>query len=88
MSLDKVRQFDQDFKSKTQQKDRSLCTKRLLEEIMGKELSRMFQKETSFVLNVSQKELLKKPMANSQRGNILLEQDSMASLESLFGSTE
>lgn len=86
MTLEKMTLFNQEFQSKTLHKERILCTRRLLESIMGKELSRMFQKEASFMVNVSHKELLKRPVADSQRKNFLLEQDSAASLESLFGS--
>lgn len=83
MSPQNLASYEVQMKSNISSKTRQLSTKSLLEPIMGLEVSRLFQKSGSFVLNVGEKELLSKPDTDLHRGNIL-ENDEAVNLESLY----
>lgn len=71
--------------SNTSLKTRQLSTKSMLEPIMGLEVSRIFKKSGSFLLNQGEKQLLTKPDHNAHRGNIF-ENGLEANLDSLYDS--
>jgi hypothetical protein len=83
MTLSNLSSYEAQMTTSTAAKTRQYITKSLLEPIIGLEVSRLFQKSGSFVLNVGEKELLSKPDTDAHRGNIL-DHDEAVNLDSLY----
>ena len=84
ITLDRLVQFESQVSDPgLSLRDKLTFTRSLLESITGLEMSRWFQKKTSFILNVPEKELLSKPSGHAGRMNVM-DQDSSANLDQLF----